>query len=98
MTIAQARYIYPGTIDVYMELCRQQKKSPKYLTIEGVTSVYIGEHAEDADVIILYLHGRALNSATQSCIANYFRRWIHAAMSDRSHAIPRSPCPGHGRR
>ncbi|PVI01683.1 alpha/beta-hydrolase [Periconia macrospinosa] len=70
LTIAQSRYIWPSTIDTYMDLCRAINQAPKYLLANEVTAVWIGKEAEDANVVILYLHG---GGYTQSCTIGHMQ-------------------------
>jgi hypothetical protein len=58
ITIPQSRYIYPSTIEAYLKFCKETKQDPNCVTLNDVPAVWIGEKGEDADVIILYLHGR----------------------------------------
>jgi hypothetical protein len=58
ITIPQSRYIYPSTIEAYTQFCKDTKQEPNRVTFNDVPALWIGEKGEDADVVILYLHGR----------------------------------------
>ena len=64
ITIPQTRYIYKTTSETYLELCKEVKEEPRTLTLKAddspnrttITAHWIG--SEDADVVILFLHGK----------------------------------------
>lgn len=55
ITISQSRYIFGTTTDVYRDFCKHQHLDPNTVEVGGAASHWIGR--DDADIVILYLHG-----------------------------------------
>ncbi|KAF2870032.1 Alpha/Beta hydrolase protein, partial [Massariosphaeria phaeospora] len=76
ITIAQARYMYKSTTDTYLDLCAETKAVPNSLHLDGVMCHWIGD--EDADFVILFLHG---GGYTQPCTIGHMQ-YFHRLISD----------------
>jgi acetyl esterase/lipase len=68
ITIAQSRYIYPSTIEAYISFCEEVKQKPNRVGLNDTSALWIGEKAEDADVVVLYLHGKSSRSSKEATL------------------------------
>lgn len=55
MTIAQSRYMFKGTTETYHDFCRETNNIPNTIILDDVVAHWIGN--ENADVVIIYIHG-----------------------------------------
>jgi hypothetical protein len=66
ITIAQARYLNKSTSGIYEDFCKKDGQEAKTLELKenDVKAHWIGK--EDADVVILWLHGRCPTSVSEA--------------------------------
>lgn len=63
-SLAIFRAIFKPTSALYHELCKQTGRKSRSLSVDGVIAHWIGE--EDADVVVLYFHGRYFHDESYS--------------------------------